>query len=103
MSGNTERYARNTYTDASIRKINGSLSREPALDAIVQWARTWEVREQILHLVREHPPPLEENIFRISGRERHGDELHLRLLGRSRGLLVVAPADGRYDIGPDDE
>src|SRR5258708_9382268 len=98
--GNAEWYARNTYTDASIRKINGP-SLEPALDASVQRARTWEVREQIFHLVREHPPPLEENIFRIGRRERHGDELHLRLLGRARGLLVVAPPAGPYDIGPD--
>src|SRR6266403_2387974 len=99
--GNAEWYARNIYTDASIRKINGGLSLEPALDASVQRARTWEVREQIFHLVREHTPPLEENIFRIGRREGDGDELHLRLLRCPRGLLVVAPAAGRYDIGPD--
>src|SRR5882724_5700818 len=99
--GNAEWYARNIYTDASIRKINVGVSRQPTLDAVVQGTRTGEVSEQVLHLVREHTPPLEENIFRIGGREWHGNELHLRLLGRSRGLLIVTPAAGRYDIGPD--
>src|SRR5579872_169924 len=101
MSGNTEWYARNTYTDASIRKIICGGSSQPALDAVVQWARPREMREQILHLVRQYAPPLEEDVFRVGRSEGHCDELHLGLLGRARSFLVIAAAAGRHNVGPD--
>src|ERR1700749_572329 len=67
---------------------------------VVKRTRAWEMSEQILHLVGEHAPPLEENILGIGRRERNGQQLHLRLLGRERGLLIVTTATGGYDIGP---
>src|SRR6185312_16997266 len=82
---------------------SGASSTEPALDAVVQRARAREVRQQILHLIREHTPALEEDVLRVSRGERHGDELHLRLLRRARGLLVIAAAACSHDIGPDVE
>ena len=59
-----------------------------------------EMRAQIFHLVREHAPALEEDVLGIGRCERHGDELHLRLLGRARRLQVVAAAAGRDDVRP---
>ena len=59
-----------------------------------------EVREQVLHLVGQHAPSLQEDVFGVGGRERHGDELHLRLLRRARGLGVVAAAAGRDHVVP---
>ena len=75
--------------------------RQPALNPIVQRARAREMRDEIFHLVGEHPPALEEDVFRVGGREGHRDQLHARLLGRARGLLVVAAPAGRHDVGPD--
>src|SRR5690348_14545721 len=90
-----------------MRKISGSVpepalrSGKPALDAVVQRARAREVRQQILHLIREHPPALEEDVFRVGRRERNRDELHLRLLRRTRSLLIVAAPASGHDVGPD--
>src|SRR5256885_6471063 len=58
------------------------------------------MRHQVFHLVGEHAPSLEEDVFRIGRRERHRDQLHARLLGGARGLLVVAAAAGRHHVGP---
>src|SRR5215470_8683192 len=74
--------------------------RQPALDPVVQRARAREMRDQIFHLIGEYAATLEEDVFRVSGRERHCDQLHARLLRGARGLLVVAAAAGRYDVRP---
>src|ERR1700728_1490864 len=97
MSGSSEWWARMMETGASTRKIN---SGQPALDAVVQRARAREVCQQVFHLIREHAPALEEDVLRVCPGEGHGDQLHLRLLGRARGFLIVAAAAGRHHVHP---
>src|SRR6185437_4137809 len=82
---------------------SGASSTEPALDAVVQRARAREVRQQILHLIREHAPAFEEDVLRVGRGERHRDQLHLRLLRCARRLLVIATAACGHDVGPDVE
>ena len=49
--------------------------------------------DQIFHLVGEHAPAFEENIFRIGRRERLRDQLHLGVLGRAGGLEGCCSGD----------
>ena len=77
---------------------SGCRSHRPALHAFVQRARARKMSDQIFHLIREHAPALEEDVFRIGRREWHRQQLHARLLRRARRLGVVAAAAGRYDV-----
>lgn len=66
----------------------------------MQWTRTRDVREQILHLVGKHAPALEINVLGIGWSERYGYQLHGRLFRCAAALVIVAtPARGR-DIVP---
>ena len=74
---------------------------ERVAQARVQRARAREVRQQVLHLIREHAAALQIDVLGIRRRERHGDELEPRLFRRAAALVVVAAAAGRHDVGPD--
>src|SRR5690606_11755426 len=73
---------------------------KPAGQPGVQRARARDVREQVLHLVGEHPPALEVDVFGVSRGERYGDELQAGLFRRSSTLVVVAAAAGGGDVVP---
>ena len=53
------------------------------LDPRVQRRVPREMRAQVFHLVGEHAPAFQEDVLGVGRRERHGDQLHLRLLGRA--------------------
>jgi len=56
----------------------------------MQRAAAREMRQQVLHLVGQHAPAFQEDVFGVGGREWNRNELHFRLLGRSileRSLL----------------
>ncbi len=46
------------------------------------------MRQQILHLVGQYAPPLEEDVLRVGRGEGHRDQLHLRLFGRDAYLCM---------------
>ena len=58
------------------------------------------MREQVFHLVRQNPPRLQVDVFRVGGRERHRDELDPRLLRRAPALEIVAAPARRHHVGP---
>src|SRR5690606_6657465 len=55
---------------------------EVAANPRVQRARAREMRQQVLHLVREHPPALQVDVLGVGRRERHRDQLEAGLLRR---------------------
>ena len=54
----------------------------------MQWAAAREVREQVLHLVREHATTLQVDVFRVRRRERHGHELEPRFFRRDANVCM---------------
>ena len=74
--------------------------RDQRFESRVQRAAARKVRQQVFHLVRQDAAALQIDVFRIGRRERHGDQLHARLLGRSPRLRVVAAAASRDDVHP---
>ena len=73
---------------------------EPARNAIVQRAAARKVGQQILHLVGQYAPALQENVLGVSRGERYRDQLHFGLFGRAPGFFVVAATAGRDHVGP---
>ena len=56
--------------------------------------------EQEGHLVREHAPALQIDVFRVCGCERYGEQRESGLLRRAAGLLVVAALAGGDHVVP---
>ena len=73
------------------------------LEPGMQWTGARDVREQVLHLVGEYPPPLEVDVLGIVRRKRNGNELHGSLLRRPAAFVVIAAPAGGRDVVPDIE
>jgi len=66
----------------------------------MQWTRARDMREQILHLIRQNAAPLEVYVLGVGRRERHGDQLQCCLLWRTATLEVIAASACRRNIVP---
>ena len=66
----------------------------------MQGAAAREMGTQELHLVGEHPAPLQIDIFRMRGRERHSQQLHGRLFRAAPCLVIIAAPAGGNDVVP---
>lgn len=69
----------------------------------MEWALSWKVRFQKLHLVAQDSPALEVDIFRMGRHERNGQKLHPSLFWRPARFVIVAALAGGHHISPEIE
>jgi len=67
----------------------------------VQGTAAREVGTQEFHLVSQYPPALQVNILGMRRDERHGQQLHARLLRCTSCLVIVTTPAGSDHVAPD--
>ena len=92
-----------SYNNVSIMELNFHDLRtifEMAGQSRVQRTRSWNMCEQVLHLISKYAATLEINVLGVIRRKWNGNQLHRRLLRRPTAFVVVAATASCRDVRP---